>query len=152
MAAGDRVRAGDFPQEQHLDDPTDITAFVNTTYSAGSPIVGTTFTVPTSGRIRVDWKSRFECNTANQRACVSIEVATGNTIGSGTVVSGGDDDSCLECSQGTVGGSETRFQGGTYRVVPGLTPGSVYNAYVVHKVFGGNGDIFGRGILVTPLF
>lgn len=152
MAAGDRIRAGDFPQAAHLDDPTDILAFGNTAYAQGTPVCGVTFTVPTSGKIRVDWKSRFENNTAGQRTVVSIEVATGATIGSGTVVSGGDDDSALETSQSaTITTSETRMQCSTYRIIPGLTAGATYNAYVVHKVFGGTGDIFSRGISVQPM-
>lgn len=133
-------------------DGTDI-VLASTAYVAGTPICGVTFIAPPSGLVRVDWHSRFESTTSGLRTLVSAAVATGGVLDAGTVVSGATDASALENSQDSTGtGNLTRLEAGMFRPVDGLTAGLTYNAVVkMRNTAAGNGSIFDRSIMVTPL-
>lgn len=152
---GKPVTPGDLPAVVDFTELADETAFTSTSYIQGAAVTGVTFTAPTSGAVRVDWRARFQSNSNNTRAAVSVQVRTGGTIGAGTIVSDADDDSALETTQSATAGTtaaETRTQAGTWRRVSGLTAGTVYNAVVVHKMLSaGNATIFSRSIMVSPL-
>lgn len=152
MSAGDIVYAADFGTPVTDDEATDETAFTSTSYIVGAAATcGTSFVAPTSGIVLVLWHVRFQCNTASTRAAVSVQVATGSTLGSGTVVSAATDEDCLETTQGAAGGADTRMGAGTHRVVTGLTPGSTYNVVTMHKTFSGNSTVFARRVTVLPI-
>ncbi|WP_203824405.1 hypothetical protein [Actinoplanes palleronii] len=140
----------DTPPAAYDEEVADETAWTNTSFDSGSSVCGTTFVAPTSGAVVVHWFARLQANSANQRALASISVATGGTLGSGTVVSAANDDGAIETSQGTTGGVETRMGASAFRYISGLTAGSTYNVVVQKKVFGGNGSIFHRSVLVLP--
>lgn len=154
-AMGDIVAAGDFPQAKSVHDSTTEAGFTSTSYTAGGTTVGVNFTAPTSGRVLILWHARMESNAgdvANGRVVCSISVATGGTVGSGTVVSGPDDNSAIETPRaGSADVDETRIEAAMQRFVSGLTAGAVYNVITMHKTFTSNGDIFTRGITVVPL-
>jgi hypothetical protein len=154
-AMGDKVKAGDFPQAKSAHDGTDELAFTSTSYTKGGTTVGVTFVAPTTGRVLLFWHARMENNgtAANCRTIISIEVATGGTIGSGSVVSAADDDSAIETTLGAAGGEQSRMEACMYRFVSGLTAGNTYNAYTMHKTHNasGSGDIFTRGVVALPL-
>lgn len=155
MTPGKPVSPNDFPAAADFTELADETAFTSTSYIQGTAICGVTFVAPSSGSVRIDWRARFQSNSNNTRAAVSVQVRAGGTIGGGTIVSDGDDDSALETSQSSTAGTtaaETRTQAGTWRRVTGLTAGTVYNAVTVHKMLSaGNATIFSRSIMVTPL-
>jgi hypothetical protein len=155
LTAGSTVLAQDFPAPESNTQAADEAGFTDTSYTAGANVCGTTFTAPTSGRVLVLWHARFETNTTGVRATVSVEVRTGSSIGSGTVVSAASDASALESiSDGDAAGVGTnaRMQAGMWRIVSGLTPGDSYNVRTMHRVSGtGSGDIFDRNVAVVPL-
>lgn len=159
MAGGDKVKSLDFPPTVWFDENTD-SSIVNTAYSstAGTPtlpVCGIAFTAPTSGRVCVTYKARFESKTNSNRCVISAVVANGGTAGAGAVVMSSSDDNALETTQSTTAATtpaETRFQGASYRNLSGLTPGATYNAYLEHKCFSTTGgNIYLRGIMVEPL-
>lgn len=146
MAAGDPIYALDTPPSVGDLEFADELAYSSTTFGPGGTPVGTTFIAPTSGVVLLLWHARFESNTAGANALVSVSLRTGGTLGSGTVVSGANDESALEVT-GTA-----RLQAGMHRRVPGLTPGDTYNVRVEHKMLtAGNGDQFTRSVDVVPL-
>lgn len=154
--AGSKLLALDAPAQAVDDEATDETAWTNTSYDSGSSVCGTTFTAPTSGAVLVLWSARLQCGSTGQRALASVSVATGGSVGAGSVVSASSDDSAIETSQsatvtGSPAGAETRTQAGMWRVVTGLTAGSTYNVVVQKKVFGGSGSIFQRNVAVLPI-
>lgn len=141
------------PDAAYDTETADETAWTNTTYDSGASVCGTTFTAPQGGSVMINWSARFQSNTANARAAVSVSVASGGSIGAGTVVSASNDDSAIETSQSTTGGAETRISASMFRYVTGLTPGLIYNVVVQKKMLSaGNGTIFQRDVLVVPLF
>lgn len=147
------------PDDVSDSESADETAFTNTSFDSGSTVCGTTFVAPESGNVLVLWSARFQCNSNSTRAAVSVSVATGSTLGSGTVVSAASDDSSIETSQSPTAGTsgttapETRIQASMFRRVTGLTAGSTYNVVVQKKVLStGNGTVFQRDVVVIPLF
>jgi len=144
------------PDDVADSETADETAFTNTSFDSGSTVCGTTFVAPESGNVLVLWSARFQCNSNSTRAAVSVSVATGSTLGSGTVVSAASDDSSIETSQSSTAGTtnaETRIQASMFRRVTGLTAGSTYNVVVQKKVLSaGNGTVFQRDVVVIPLF
>jgi hypothetical protein len=151
MAAGDPVKALDAAPSVSASDSTSV-AIALTTYAALSPVVGVAFTAPTSGKVKITFRGRFECKVNNSRCVVSAELATGATVGSGTVLNAAVDDEALETTQSATAATtpaETRMNGSQYRVISGLTAGTTYNAYVMAKGFAAaGGTVYSRGILV----
>jgi hypothetical protein len=141
------------PDEASDTETADETAFTNTSFDSGSSVCGTTFVAPESGNVLVLWSARFQANTSSINALVSVSVATGGTIGSGTVVSPASDESALETTRGLGATADTRMQAAMFRRVTGLTAGDTYNVVVQKKVLtAGNGSIFQRDVVVIPLF
>jgi len=147
--AGQTILAADFDGYAHDSDSTDETGFTSTTYTLGGTTVGTAFTAPTSGSVKVTWSARLALGSDTNLSYVSAEVRTGSSVGSGTVVSATSDDSALELGQATT----TRIQASRARVVTGLTAGSTYNVSLWHRTTSAdNATIYFREVLVEPLF
>jgi hypothetical protein len=144
------------PDEAFDAETADEAAWTNTSFDSGTNVCGTTFIAPESGNVLVLWSARFQSNTNNVRAAVSVSVATGSSIGSGSVVSAASDDSAIETTQSsaaTATPAETRIQTSMFRRVTGLTAGDTYNVVVQKKVLtAGNGTVFQRDVVVIPLF
>lgn len=152
--AGSIIAAADTPAAVSDSDSTDELGATNTSYATGATTVGMSFVAPTSTKVMIIWGARIEANTATRSALVSIQVATGASIGAGSVVSAANDDSAIETPQdGGSAGALTRLQCSRHRSVTGLTPGSAYNVVVMHKILGGAGnvDIFARDVDVFPI-
>lgn len=151
MASGSKLNSLDDIAPANDHEGTDETAFTSTTYTTGANVCGISFIAPTSGSVTVWWSARFQVNTAARWVGVTVEVKTGSTLGSGTVVSAGADNSCLESSQTTGAGGDSRTQAAMYRKVDGLTAGSTYNVVTQHRVINGvgNGDIYERDVMVV---
>ncbi|MFE6025530.1 hypothetical protein [Streptomyces niveus] len=147
LLAGSTVTGLDTPQTQYDDDQTDV-AVAGTAFVTGSPAVGVVFTAPTTGRVRVDWHSRFQPSSANHLQ-VGFALRTGSVLGSGTLLQDGLNETCLEAPP--VSGPSGRVQGGMFMILSGLVPGDTYNAVTCHRmVVGGTGTVFARSIGVSP--
>lgn len=102
------------------------------------------FTAPTSGRVMIHFASNLDNDTGSASTQVAPVVRTGGTIGSGSVILAGS----LNESIRNVGTDDRRY--GASRLLEGLTPGSVYNVRLEHRVSGGNGTIQYRHLAVVP--
>lgn len=164
IVVGEPTYAADvIPLSPTSDTESSTETFTSATYSSGSNVCGTTFVAPGSGNVIVFWSARLQSDAGgtNHRALCSVSVATGSTIGSGTVVSGSNDASALETTEVISGSTgvlapQTRFQGGTFRIVTGLTAGFTYNVVVQFKgavaLTSPGGSIFQRDVAVLPTF
>ncbi len=148
LLAGTTILALDTPAGGFANDGTDIVGFSNTTFASGSPVVGVAFTAPTTGRVWVHWQARFNPTSAVS-AQVGFALRTGATLGVGTLIQDGLNENCLESPPVSGGGG--RVQGGTSYLVTDLTPGTVYNVVVCHRMTAaGTGTVFARSIGVSP--
>ena len=147
--AGEPVKALDYPPAVWAQDTTTITDPSNSSYTAGSPQVGVTFTAPTSGRVLLIVGGGVG-NAPGNRIYLAPEVR--ETDASGAVV--------LTPSVTNRGfGSDHMAVGFHYgsreSVLEGLTPGKRYFARVMYAVpsdgAGDNADIACRDIGVVPL-
>lgn len=161
IVVGEPTYAADvIPLSPTSDTESSTETFTSATYSSGANVCGTTFVAPGSGNVIVFWSARLQSDAGgtNHRALCSVSVATGSTIGSGTVVSGSNDASALETTEivATALAPQTRMQGGTFRIVTGLTAGSTYNVVVQFKgavaLTSPGGSIFQRDVAVLPTF
>lgn len=146
-AAGQIIRAADFPDAVSNEQNADETGFSNTTYGGGSNTCGVAFVAPTSGRVQVPFYAYFEANGA-QEVYISVALRAGGVVGSGSVVDAATDTRALVAQSAADDRSA-----GAYRYFSGLTPGDTYNVRVEHRVDsgGGTGDIFNRTVMVIPL-
>jgi hypothetical protein len=155
MTTGSKLKALDNPPFANDYEGTDETT-ITSTYSVGTATCGTTFVAPTSGIVVVFWSARVEVATSAGFIGVTVQVASGSTIGSGAVVAGNGaaaDNSCIETRRGTGTAADTRIQASMFRIVTGLTPGATYNAVVMHRGISGAiaGTVYERGIMVMAM-
>lgn len=147
--AGQIIRAADFDGYAYDSDPADETGFTSTSFTLGGTTVGTSFTAPTSGAVKITWSAKFALGSDTNLTYVSAEVRTGSVVGSGSVVSAAADDSSLELGQA----STTRLQASRVRPVTGLTAGSTYNVSLWHHTTAAdNATLYQRDVLVEPMF
>jgi hypothetical protein len=121
---------------------TGSTTFTTTLSPAN--ICGLSFTAPASGKVMVNWRCTL-ANTGNNYTACAPEVRLGASIGAGTVFLAVNDDR-------TVSTDSTTFEGqGASTLVTGLSPGTVYNVALNHRVVGGTGTFLRREVAVVPL-
>lgn len=77
---------GGIPLPANVTEDTDFTAVTSVPFIAGSPGCGMTFVAPPSGKVYITVSAYLQENTAGSYAFCGIEVRTGGTIGSGTVI------------------------------------------------------------------
>jgi hypothetical protein len=155
---GDPVLASDVTTTSPVDaaDGTNISGFTSTT-PVSSPICGVAFTAPKSGRVRVHVSGMVGLTAGtvpNIFIYLGLIVKTGATVGSGAVVSGGDLVTTEPgCKIGSSGVLNAMVGGGASAILPGLTPGSVYNAaaYMLAAGTGATGFAYYRAVGVDPL-
>jgi hypothetical protein len=131
-----------------VEDQTDLLAFANTTFGAGSPVCGTTFTAPDSGKILLTVTGHVECNTSTEAAYVSFEVRSGGTIGTGTITTAAITDNGVGAG---AGGGTGRTSGSNRLLITGLTGGATSNVRTMHLTTGGTGDVFYRRLLIEAV-
>lgn len=154
LLAGSKIKALDFPPTVHAEDSTSIPNISNTSYAAGSPEVGTTFTAPTSGRVLITVSAGIRNNASNSdRVFVTCQVFLG-TSASGTEI---QTPTASPFGVSTPGGSATADNQYLSRtgVLEGLTPGTTYYARTMHVLSSAGtpantGDIAYRGLIVAP--
>lgn len=131
-----------------VEDQTDLLALTNTTAAAGSPVCGTSFTAPDSGKAFVTVTAHVECNTAAEAAYVNFEVRTGSTVGTGTITTATNPDNGVGAG---AGGGSGRTSGSNRLLITGLTPAASYNVRTMHVTTGGNFDVFYRRLLIEAV-
>ena len=148
--------AGDDLTAQLLNDTFPDTKFnrantvgsaTNTSYTAtltgGGVAAGTSFTAPLSGKVTIHFATAGFNSGANDNK-TAVRVGTGATPGGGsTIYAATDDDMILFTGAATYG-----IAG--FTEVSGLTPGTVYNAQMQHRVSGGTGSWLFKRIKVVP--
>ncbi|MGH9213653.1 MAG: hypothetical protein ACRD2C_23705 [Acidimicrobiales bacterium] len=106
------------------------------------------FNAPESGRVLIHWSGALRnlANTETTVAYLSPEVRAGGTAGSGTVVLPAHDGRTVRCN---LVGVQTIRAGATH-LLSGLTPGSTYNARLLHRVTSNTGEFFYRSLIAAP--
>ena len=105
---------------------------------------GVAFTAPTTGRVLVPFKGDLFNDTAAQFTVLSFVIREGSTVGSGTVFLAASD------SRAIVNTGTSPVQAGITELVTGLTPGTVYNVRLEHRVGANIGTILRRTVIVAP--
>lgn len=141
------------PQPVEVDEQTDLLTLTNTSFAAGSPVCGTTFVAPPSGKVYITVSGHLQGNASGSLAYLSYEVRDGGTIGSGTVIQAALTDRGVAVGSTVTGLSAARASLSRRTIVAtGLTPGSTYNIRTMHLLAGsGSISIFSRELLVEPV-
>lgn len=111
--------------------------------TVGATVIGGSVTVPPSGQIEVTWNSGLNNTVAGNATWVSVQINTGSTIGGGVPLVVASDVWGL-FSTGAAGSIKT----GTFYLFTGLAPGTVVNAFLMHRVSGGTGTVERRNVKV----
>lgn len=133
-------------------DTTSITSITSAVGIPGSPVCGTAFTMPASGKVYITLSGAIENTTAARYICLTWELRTGGSVGSGTIVTIGASplfDHSLVIGRG--GSPSTLLNSSKRNLVTG-TPGSTYNVQTLHFVeTSGSGNVGFRALLVEPV-
>lgn len=148
ILAGATIRSADFPAAQFAQDTTILGDLSNTTFQPGSPVVDTTFTAPTSGRVWVVLGAGARDNAGtNNHAQVSFEIYEGSDATGTLVVSPSHEMSVTPSDSATA----NYHRVGAAYLIGGLTPEATHYTRMVHRVSGGTSvDITIRDIAVIP--
>lgn len=132
-------------------DDTSQAGFTNTAGVPGSPVVGSAFTAPASGKVWVTVGGVLNQSINTEQTHLSWEMYTGGIVGAGSLVSAVDFRNGVACGR-AVNTSAAAYAICANRVqVGGLTPGATYNVQTLHWVSaGGTGTIDRRHIAVEP--
>lgn len=146
IGAGNIIYAADLAMTMVNNlDPTSRTLTATSFTSTLSPanICGVAFTAPPSGKVVLLWNVDQD-NSAAGFVATSIAIRTGSTVGSGaSVLAAGFSTAKIDYN-----GSQTRD--GCSHPYTGLTPGTVYNAYLEHLTSTGTGTFQWRSVVVLP--
>lgn len=124
--------------------PASFTGVVSTSYTtAGGAIVGTTFVVPQSGQVRVDWSALIDNTLTTATSYVSPQLNTGNVVAGGAPIVASADTIAIS----NFGQSATGYAG--WYIYSGLTPGTDVNAFLQHRVDLGAGAYSQRKIALS---
>lgn len=121
------------------------TSTAYTTTLTPATICGVAFVAPPSGKVKILWNAELS-NSGASFSLVSPQVATGGTVGSGTVVLAADDARTIN-HNGT-----TSERNGAITTCSGLTAGDTYNVALYHRVGSGTGTFLRREVVVSPSF
>ena len=140
------------PQPAQATDLTTLSSITVTGPTAGSPVVGLTFTAPASGMVYVTVTGSLTNSQNGNSTLLSYEVRAGGTIGSGTVLTAASFNRAVQTSDAVNTGGAARVTASNRFLVSGLTSGSTYNARTMHWVSpAGTGTVLYRGLLVEPV-
>jgi hypothetical protein len=136
-----------------FDEDTAVQAISSTTPVAGSPVVGTTFVVPPSGQVFITVTGLIESVNNGASAALGWRIQEGGTIGSGTIVHDFLFDRALVTSEAVNTGAPGSIGASNRYLVTGLTQGSTYNVYTVHRmnISSTSGNVNYRSILAEPV-
>lgn len=120
----------------------------STSYTdVGAVYCGVVFTVPPNGRVALNYGGRMRNGTAGISSFLTLVIREGNTIGSGTTVLAAADDNATDHAAGA---NQSDRQEVSYLFDTG-TPGSVYNAFLMHRAESGTSTFSRRHIMATPV-
>lgn len=120
----------------------------STTYTAtltSGTACGVAFVAPPSGAVLIHNASNMFNSGANHEFC-TVQVRTGGSIGSGTIVFTAADQDAI------VANGTPADRHGVTILVTGLTEGSTYNAQQLFKTEAGTGSFSNKFLVVQPLF
>lgn len=124
----------------------------SSSYGAGSPVVGHSFTAPPSGAILVGLGAYFAQTNVGNEAIVGFRIGTSATLGGGTETLGPSGDRSLVCGMAVVASGPARLQATRMFPVTGLIPGGTYNIVVMFATSpAGVCQVFNRELFVIPL-
>lgn len=130
---------GGVPNLQILEDRSFVNqvSYSSNVMTLGSPIVGFSFSAPTSGMIVLDVSTTIDVSTLGCRARLFAQVRTGPVVGSGTLFWDGDGDQgpliILE-NQKTGGAAARGALSSGDSPVTGMTPNQIYNVSVGYRI------------------
>lgn len=143
LLSGSVVRALDTPPTVVDRQGTAVTGITSTSYAAGSPVCGTAFTAPTTGRVLVTINAELDNSTAATTYC-GFRIGEGASVGAGTEFQAPDDSLAL-FAVGT-----DNLRDGLSELVTGLTAGDTYNVQLMQRVSAGTGAVGRRAVTVAP--
>jgi hypothetical protein len=123
-AIGAQPAAAQYDAEDNASGTTQSTTYTPTL--TGATAVGFSFVAPASGKVTILWASQISVTPAAY-GFVSIEIRTGGTVGSGTVIMSPTDDYAMAYNS-TLADRRT-----VHRTISGLTAGATYNLRHQHK-------------------
>ncbi len=120
----------------------------------GGTTHGTSFVAPPSGQVYVTFSGLVGSNATALRNCyMSVEIRTGGTVGSGTVVQAADDDCAIVyTAASSIAGF--KYITASYRfLLAGLTAGSTYNAKTFFRTTNADSSaaVDNRRLLIEPV-
>lgn len=105
---------------------------------------GVAFTAPITGKVDLEYGGQMSNSTTNATIITPV-VRSGSTIGSGGVIVAASDDNNVQ-----VTGTSSQRRGAS-KLLTGLTPGTVYNVRLEHRVsLASTGTLSRRWITATP--
>lgn len=135
-----------------VDESTDLVTQTNTTFAPGSPVCGTAFVAPPSGKVYITISGHMQGNATNSLAYLSYEVRTGATVGTGTVVQAPITDKGIGTGAVVAGLTQSRASQSRRNLQTGLTPGDTYNVRAMYLMAGtGSISVFSRELLIEPV-
>ena len=102
------------------------------------------FTAPATGKVKIDYGGQMSNSTTNATIIAPV-IRTGSTIGSGTVILAASDDYNVQ-----VTGTSSQRRGVSL-LQEGLTPGTIYNVRLEHRVsLASTGTLLRRYVIISP--
>lgn len=146
IAAGNIIYASDLLMTSAQTSDTTARTTTSTSYTTAltpAQICGVAFTAPPSGKVTISWGCGLDNNTAPHLAVCSFAIRAGSVVGSGASFQASDDGRALA--------TQLYHNSGRASEVTGLTPGTIYNVALEHRVASaGTGTFSNRTVLVTP--
>jgi hypothetical protein len=122
----------------------------STTYTAtltGGTAAGVAFIAPLSGKVLINFGTASYCVAAQIDMKSAVQVREGSSVGSGTIFYAVTDSDMIL----THPPANTATRHASFAVVTGLTPGSSYNAQMLHRVSANTGQFLFKFIEVAPI-
>lgn len=134
-------------------DAPSLAVSLTTTYAAGSTVLGTAFTAPATGKVKVTVGGRMQLSTANNTLYLGFEVREGDVVGSGTPHTAADNGRTVAVGGNATGFTFLRIGASRTYLIEDLTPGASYNIRAMHACQSGtaSGTLFNRDLLVEPV-
>lgn len=151
-AAGQKVRAADF-DGHGSDTETANDTSASTSYTGGTTH-GTSFIAPQSGSVWIDWGGLLGSNhtVITHAASMTVQVKTGNVVGSGTNVLVAADANAARYYKVDTAASYRYGEVTRAYLLAGLTPGQEYNVQTVFRAIAGSAGVANRWVRVQPAF
>jgi hypothetical protein len=129
----------------------ELSATASTTYvstNVGASLIGVSFIVPASGKVAITWGA--ECsNSIGTFTLVTIQIAEGPTIDAGSIVKAASDDDTARADTTAIVRVTNFIQFDASEFF--ISPGTVLNVTLYHRVNGGSAAISRRRVSAVPM-